>query len=392
MADPAQNDPTLMLIQSIKGPFVDVQLVPSSAQDEYGGPSYTPIYRYRWADLTYLDVQSTQNGGTFVVGGTALESAAPQAQGQTRYQRFEQDGQQYNYDPTTGSASPIGGMPGPQTQQPEPLIRQGEDGRYYSIDPITGTAKLVEGMGAKQADAGAPDVRQFPDGSLRQWNAQTRQWEILMGAQPKAAESYGPSTYAQAELYRLQAEKARQDLLPPQQLLVQQHFQTIKSLQEQIARGDMDPSEADRYIQQSRALLDATLRGTTPYQEAQAKQADERNRQQMAQSAITSKLSAANSLGSSLTSSILSAAGSVMMPKGKTSFGLDPLTLAVNYSNQQGGNELSALAQALLQGGQGGGQAAPMGPQAGAAASGPMSDEELRQKYPEAYGGQYAVQ
>jgi fumarate hydratase class II len=61
-------------------------------------------------------------------------------------------------------------------------------------------------------------------------------------------------------------------------------------------------------------------------------------------------------------------AQNTMMPAGKTSMGLNPMAWAADYSNKQGGDQLSALAQQLLSGASGG---APVG-------TGPQTEEDYQ--------------
>lgn len=169
---------------------------------------------------------------------------------------------------------------------------------------------------------------------------------------------------AQTEYYRAQAEKIRQELQPEYGRMVQDYIDSVQTVQGMIERGEMQPAQAEAYMELFRENLKAALQGTDPFtiKKTQAQQTTERAK--MGQEILGERLRTGTSLANTLISTLsnnLKTLGWGLRPGETINF--DPFAIARTFSDEMGGGqEASGLAKQLLMGLQGGQQQATTQP------------------------------
>lgn len=309
--------PILTLLISKKGqPIGSAQVV---KRDNLGDPiPGTEGFRYTWKDGTYLEVSGNPMWG-WTEEGTA-----------------------------TKELSPGGG--------PVDVIEHADGSRWVSdvsnpadIKPLYQVSPPSTSASARyQASNASPDEPwvQITDPTTGQIR-----WEPNKNYNPTGS----PRAPELVENTQLQNEQLRRQMQP----LGAQQMKDLADQQQLIygmlRRGEIDYETANRLMDTARRNIQATMSGTTVFEQEQANETQRQRRLQAAGELIGQKLAQSSGLASNFLNSAISGASKAMMPAGKTSLGLDPLMLARNYSNEQGGNQLSALAQQLINGMQGGG-------------------------------------
>lgn len=220
------------------------------------------------------------------------------------------------------------------TQKPATPTRGSEfqdphTGAISLLDPVTGAKKEISGpIPGWVAGRGvpAPERLQQP---------------------PQRAPRYAE----EVELAQLQIEKARQDLLPQQALLLQNHFKTIDTLEQQLQSKQITPEEASRYMEQARGYLDAALRGTTPWQQEQEQRKRKEFEQGLGRDILNQRLASSSSLASALTGQATSAlGGGAIIPRGER-VSYNPMASAQGFADEaQGGPQVTDFARSLLTG------------------------------------------
>ncbi len=114
-----------------------------------------------------------------------------------------------------------------------------------------------------------------------------------------------PSDVLGDQLKRLQIQEAQQALTPKVQQLFEQQAQTINSIGQALAAGQISMSEANQRYAATKSYTDAAVQGTTPFAIYERQLADEQARATQAQSLITNELSQ----GESMTKALLDAVG-----------------------------------------------------------------------------------
>ena len=197
-------------------------------------------------------------------------------------------------DPTTGQITKI---PNPNYVSPKGQLVQQADGSVSIFDPSTGELKQLQ----------APDPN---EAALKQ--AQTA--ETLANAQ-----------------------KIQQGLRPLAQSAIEDASATIAAIQQKIADGSMSPQDANALMQQVHDGLKATLAGTTLFEQQKQAQDTQTQRASTATSFLNNRAQESASLGAQLFNAAIS--GKIMLPHGQKSFGIDPLAIANQEVDQQGGGQ-----------------------------------------------------
>jgi len=166
------------------------------------------------------------------------------------------------------------------------------------------------------------------------------------GAGPQRAPRYPE----EEELARLQVQKARQSLIPPQALVMQQHNETIDQVAAMLASGEMTPAQADEYMRLIQANTAAALRGTSPWQQEEAKRQTTQANRAAGASMLNQRVSSGSSMASSLLSGAQEGFSRILGGTGApTNF--NPLEMAKGYvTDLGGGSQVSDFVKALLMG------------------------------------------
>lgn len=165
-----------------------------------------------------------------------------------------------------------------------------------------------------------------------------------------------PVAQQQEEQIRgLQIQKAQQDLMPAQALVIKNHYALIDDLQRRVQSGQMTPDQADQYFQANQQYTLAALQGSTPLQIEKQRQDAEDARRAAGINLINQRVSTGGQLASNLLSTASGLAQRAVFRPGQTSFGIDPLALArafaVNTTNDLGGGQgVSDFAKNLVMG------------------------------------------
>ncbi len=354
---PSKGQPTVRAINpTIKATKHDAFGNPIAGESE-DVPNPTPKYRYLFHDGTYLDVTSpptaadgTLQGARQVIGGTAITSAAK------------------------GEAGTVVGGNSASEQfivvhKPDGTVTQTPNPNY--VAPKPGAPRTVSTPATEPYI-----VQEMPDGTTRQttnpnYTAPSRTSTHQVGNHlytldasgnvvnhvevPKDVPYRSPAQTAKDDV---DLATARQALLPKQQQILQAHTDTVKYIQGMLERGEIEPSQADAYVQLSKQAAEAGLRGSTPFDEMDARRKADQAQQDMGIKLINQRVSSGASLASSLMSSAMGP--NVMLRPGQTSLGIDPLAgLLPIIERLQGGPQVNQMAQGMLAGAAPGGAAPP---------------------------------
>jgi uncharacterized protein YoaH (UPF0181 family) len=149
----------------------------------------------------------------------------------------------------------------------------------------------------------------------------------------------------------LQIQRAEQDLRDPFTLSLEQQDQAIRTIQQQLASGQLSPKDADQLIDQVRAATSAGLQGTTPYQM-------QTDRQSLARGVLGDRMSNASSLAQGLLSGATDMFSRVLSSSNPP-YNFDPFLMAKQYTDDlYGGPQMAETARAILMGALSGGQPA----------------------------------
>lgn len=282
-----------------------------------------------------------QPGGTY--GSSAKTAANP-------YIHTNPDGSQSIYNPATGKMDPYAPAPPAAVAKPANLQSDGgTDGPYLvTFDPNTGRRTYTTN----------PNYI----------------------APPGATEADLLQQQLQIEQSKLNLQKSQQDLIPPESLAYQQMNDAIDYIQQQMTAGLLKPDEGEAYMTALKQQFQASLQGTTPWQQQESQRLQQNTQKQLGWDILNNNAQRSTSLASSLMGTAGSMAQSIAMPPGQTTLGVDPLIIARNYANQaNGGNQMTNFAQQLLQGAQG---------QQGAPSQGqfPTTREGVLAQYPDLAG------
>jgi len=312
--------------------------------------------RYTWPDGTYVDIVAPRTGPSpaFVKGGTALNVLSQAGQGTPDTKTFP-DGSLRQYDADSKQWTVIGTPPADKAD-PAPK----------TVTTKTGTYQWNAGSGwaviPGTEPAGSKDTfHTMPDGSFQKFDPETGQWTLIQNRYVDPTED----AYKQALTANTRANTAKtiQGLRPTAQAAIEDAYQTIDAIHKSIMSGQTTPKDADALVAQVHAGLSATLAGTTLFEQKKQAEDTQTRRAQTATDLLNQRVQSASSLGASL---MQSATGHVLMPKGQTSLGIDPLGIANQQVNAMGGGQQTGdAAAAFLRGalGGGGGGGAPGGEQ-----------------------------
>jgi hypothetical protein len=346
----AKGEPISIVAQdpTIKQTRVDRYDEPQGTEEV---PNPSPVYRYTFADKTYLDVKSEgrvpgQSEGTQTVlsSSTALASlakaeAAGEKAAATGPKVTSVGGKPFVWDEATQSFTPAPGLPvevPPKPTSTRQLVTRG--GKSYIYDPETGAFTPAQGLPDEPAKTTSHTVggRAFVVDEA--------------GNVVSSVDLRTPQAIAKEDV---DLQKTRRDLLPAQQQILQGHLETVEYIRGMLERGEIDQPQADAYVAASKAASQAALRGTTPFDEMKEERTARENRQKMGVDLLNQRLSSGQGLASSLLSSATSLAGHAMLRPGQTSLGVDPLANLFPIVEQlQGGPEVTPFARGLLMGGQ----------------------------------------
>jgi hypothetical protein len=378
-------------VVAAKGPHVDVtHLGPKTAKkkttDRYGeeteedAPVQNPVYRYWFKDKTYLDARKAEDGSYEVIRGTALTSLAREQKAGEKAvaappKTITVGGRSYTWNADTDTFEPSPGVTQP-TEKPsateKPVMVGGKPYRWVPNYPGDTQGHLEEIPGTDETAKEKPEeftlgrsrFRVGPDGVPVKIAEEPRDTPQRAPRYPEEEEQAGLNLIRT----RQQIAGGERDLLPLQQRIIQGHQETVKYVQGMLERGEIEPAEADAYVTASLQAAQSALRGTTPYDEAQAKRKAELERQQTGKDILDQRLSSGTSLASSLLSSATNLAGKAIFRPGQTSLGVDPLaSLMPTLDQLQGGPEVTPYAKGLLLGA---GPQGPTGPVIGTTPSG----------------------
>ena len=212
------------------------------------------------------------------------------------------------------------------------------------------TYRPLQDFSAPQAGAAAR-YREF-GGNLYQETPEGLKLVLEKG--PAAAPQRAPRYPEEIELDRLKIQQMQQELMDPFSLAQQQYQQVIQTIQEQLAAGELSVEEADRMVALSKANLEATLQGTSPWQMEQARKAEERSERQQRQSLASGLVNQQMSSGSSMANSLLSGASGIyggILKSSNAPLNFDPLAMAKGFvTDMAGGPDMAQMAQAILRG------------------------------------------
>lgn len=305
-------------------------------------PNPTPTYRYTFRDGTYLDVKSSQAGAGEhqLVGGTALGSVARAETAATQAPHVVTvDGKPFVWDEGAQAFTPAPGLPttaAPRTGANKQVVTRG--GKAYIWDPETGAFTPAQGL---------PDEPGKRTTHVVGGRAYTldENGNVVGTADLRSPE--------EIEAGQLELAGKRQALMPRQQQMLQGHLDTVKYIQGMLERGEIDQPQADAYVAASKAAMQAGLRGTTPFQEAQEQRLAEQNRQELGTRLLTQRLSSGTSLASSLLSASTNLASRAVFRPGQTTLGPSPMAGLLPLLNElQGGPQITPYARGLLMGAQ----------------------------------------
>ncbi len=170
---------------------------------------------------------------------------------------------------------------------------------------------------------------------------------------------------AQTDLARVQAEKARQEMLGKQQLALQQIYEAIPVLEEMVRTGTVTQAEANAWMEVFKQNLQASLRGTTPFEQEKFQTQETRQRADIGKELLNQRLQSSTSLANTLISSFSQNLPTLGwgLRQGET-VPFDPFSMAGAFTTeQQGGQGVSDLGRSLLAGLQQGPGQAGAGPQ-----------------------------
>ena len=319
------------LVQQHKG-IVGQKQVKTAATDAVSSVlgAANPATEYTFGDGTHITVQfaggaaGTDGSWNVIDGGTALKTGK---------------------QPTT--MVPI---LDPRTGQPIAL-RDPSTGTVLKLDPqntmATPQGQIVQSNGGVYLITKGQPTAAYP-GQMPQSGGVTVE-TLIAPDQTKAN--------LDNQLTQLQIQKAQQSLRPVAQQAISDAYTTIDSIQQQLAAGTMTPQEANSLMQQVHDGLNATLSGTTLFEQQKQADAVQAQRVNEANALLNQRVSSGVSLGNAL---LNAAVGHVMMPAGKTTLGIDPFAIAnQEIATLGGGPQVTDAAKALLANAFGGGQASP---------------------------------
>ena len=250
-----------------------------------------------------------------------------------------------------------------------PIFREGPDGQLYMWDATRGVFVPAPGMPGEWQIEGAapttPKTAQYQDpmdGS--EWIIDSTTGEKIQqlspaipGWTPGRGVVAAPSTPQRAPRYpeeiqlaQLEIQKAQRDLMDPFSLAQQQVDAAIQSIQQRLARGEIDSAEATRLMSLARANIDATLRGATPWQMEQAQQQQKNQQANLASNVLGDRMN----VGSSMATGLLSGLGGIygkILSSANPPTNFDPMLMAKTFTTDMGGGQqLSDMAKAILSG------------------------------------------
>jgi hypothetical protein len=291
--------------------------VPDSPTGGFLGLGSTPASTGKWSDEYWVSYDAPKSPTTKEAPG----------------------GAEFQWDAQLGTWKPAPGMPVPSTTQPT---------KQYETDQ--GIVEVPPSdIASGQAGPRQPGqlVWEDPNAPLKR---------SLLEAQITAAQRVpaGPLgrqlTGAELELQQLQVDKAKRELANPYLTSIQQQQETIRVIQDQLASGQIDVEEANRLMGLTRSNLDATIRGTTPFQVDQLKQTKKSQQENLARGVLGDQLQT----GSNLASGLLTGLGGIygkILGSSNPPLGFDPMAMGKSYvQDMNGGAELAQLAKALLTG------------------------------------------
>lgn len=241
----------------------------------------------------------------------------PGSTGGAKYSLHQQnDGSLWEINTQTGDTRQIAPAPDPtDTKTPRTITLA--DGRVLQYNWDT---KQWNQIAAGQKN---PVVQSRPDGSLWQYNQDTGQWQQVIA----------PDAATQAKL-QADLAAAQRAIMPEQQKLVQDAYDSINAIQQQIASGQMTPQEGNALMQEVHQGLQASLAGTTLFEQQKQASTEKYQQAQEAGALIRQRITDTTNLAHNLLST---AAGHIYMSAGKTTLGIDPFAIAKNEVDQLAG-------------------------------------------------------
>lgn len=199
--------------------------------------------------------------------------------------------------------------------------------------------------------------RENPDGTLSKVHEEPRDAPQLSARHPEEVARDKQLVEGGA----LDIEKKKRDLLGPATVALQNHIALIDQVEKMVADGQLKPEQATQYVAASEKNYQAALMGTTVAAQEEAVKSAHRERQKLGTDLLNQRVQSGSSLAASLTAAAFGSG--VMMPKGQTSLGYDPMAVALEQVNTLGGGpQVGEFArQLLMESGVPGQPAAPVG-------------------------------
>ena len=267
-------------------------------------------------------------------------------------------------EPTYGQPPPAmaGFEPDQPFMQPTEQLPPGAEpwfvkGTYRFIDPKTGKAYIYDQVTGKVIDeititskASLSDKLAEIEAALeRELTPDEREQFALYGSleRPPTPRQLPPKYPWEIREGKADADKAEREAMNQYNLALQDAYEAIASMQQRVASGEMTPQEADKMASLIRQSLDATLKGTTPWQIETSMRKEAESRLGRASDLLSDRTSQGGQMGLGLLSGMY---GTMLAGQGApTNF--DPFSYALSFQDKaQGGPELAQLAQALLKG------------------------------------------
>lgn len=221
-------------------------------------------------------------------------------------------------------------------------------------DPRTGTVRTPEQTAldvARTGQAGASATSSFASaelsrlrGQLAAAKAPLERLEIL--ERINRLQTQQGADLALATQRETSAAVEAQKLAPAIGLAIQNHYRTVEQVRGMVAAGQLEPSEAQAYIDSSREYLDAAMKGTTPFDRMKQEQEETRQRATLGKDVLNNRVTNTVSLAQSILSQI-DPTKAIGVDYSK----INPFAMSQQFVEETGGGpEVGAVAKGLMLG------------------------------------------
>ena len=323
------GEPTVFFEHKTKtGPTPGTMLRQYAAPQRNPGDWYLVVVT-QYADGTMITTTTDNGTGAKISSRVEVEpSRAAQYKSKVtgkQYQSKEIGGKFYNYDPDTGQYVPAIGPDGKQLTLEDVGAVKGSDIIDFE-DPNTGQRFLLNKVTGERFPISEPIPGYVPGRGV---------------PAPERAPQRAPAYPWEEAGGWLDVQKKQRDLANQYSLALQDANDAIAAIQGKIASGEMTPVEADRMADLIRQNLDATLKGTTPWQM-------ETQRQTLARDVLTQRAATGSNMAQSLLSGASGIYGKILGGQNPP-YNFNPLEMGLSFATEaQGGPGLADFAKALL--------------------------------------------